>query len=158
MLRLLACLLVGRIVEVCLKYFRTERAVLGQILCAIICIFSDFVFNMTVLSKEQANELYERAGSLIKEDPEEITLEKYNYLFKDSIHNIVMEVLDENPLPFKLQNFQLLTLYCIGSLKNVILVSPTGTGKMICANLAVKVLQKVLGVPSGVGLVTQPIR
>ena len=131
---------------------------LGQILCVIICIFSDFVLNMTVLSKEQANELYERPGSLIKEDPEEIALEKYNYLFKDSIHNIVMEVLDENPLPFKLQNFQLLTLYCIGSLKNVILVSPTGTGKMICANLAVKVLHKVLGVPSGVGLVTQPIR
>ena len=42
-------------------------------------------------------------------------------------------VLLENPLPFELQDFQLLTLHSLGSLRNVILLAPTGRGKMICA-------------------------
>merc|ERR1712236_155761 len=43
-------------------------------------------------------------------------------------------------------------------MKNVILISPTGTGKLICAQLGVKVLQKVFKIPQGVGLITQPLR
>ena len=83
------------------------------------------------LSKELAEELYEQAGGLVPEDEAEITLEKYNHLLRDSVHLIIQEVLEENPIPFRLQDFQLICLHCIGSLQNVILVSPTGSGKMI---------------------------
>ena len=110
------------------------------------------------ISKQLADELYEKAGTLIPEDAEQITIEKYNNLLKDSVHLIIQEVLTEHPLPFQFQDFQLLTLHCLGSLKNIILVSPTGTGKMICSYYGVLVLQKVLGVPNGVGLMTQPLR
>ena len=108
--------------------------------------------------KLRAEELYEKAGTAVKEDPEQITIEKYNYLLKDEVHLIIQEVLSENPLPFKLQDFQLLTLHSLGSLKNVILCSPTGSGKMICAYLQILVLQKVFKIPNGVGLGTQPLR
>lgn len=112
----------------------------------------------TSFSKQLAVELYEKAGTMLPEDAEEITIEKYNYLLNDSVHLIIQEVLAEHPLHFNLQEFQLITLHCLGSLKNVILLSPTGTGKMLCAYYGVLVLQKVFGVPNGVGLVTQPLR
>ena len=67
------------------------------------------------MSKKKAHELYEKAGNEVKEDAEEITIEKYNYLVNDSVHLIIQEVLAENPLPFQLQDFQLLTLHCLGS-------------------------------------------
>ena len=38
------------------------------------------------ISKQLADELYEKAGTLIPEDAEEITIEKYNYLLNDSVH------------------------------------------------------------------------
>ena len=110
------------------------------------------------ISKQFADELYDKAGTIVPEDPDQISIEKYNYLLQDSVHLIIQEVLAENPLKFKLQDFQLLTLHCLGSLKNVILVSPTGTGKMLCSYLGILVLQKRLNISKGVGLVTQPLR
>ena len=79
------------------------------------------------ISKEMAKFLFDKAGELVKEDVGEISLVKYQHLLNDSVALIIDEVLSENPLPFKLQEFQLLTLHCIGSLKNVILISPTGS-------------------------------
>ena len=78
------------------------------------------------ISKELAKSLYDKAGTIVPEDEEEITLEKYQHLLKDSVALIIEEVLREHPLSFKLRQFQLVTLHCIGSLKNVILISPTG--------------------------------
>ena len=89
------------------------------------------------ISKQFADELYDKAGTIVPEDPDQLSIEKYNYLLQDSVHLIIQEVLAENPLKFKLQDFQLLTLHCLGSLKNVILVSPTGTGKMLCSYLGI---------------------
>ena len=88
---------------------------------------------MTNMTQEFADSLYAEAGTLVPEDSEAITIDRYGYLLNDKIHNIIQEVLRENPLPFELQDFQKLTLHCLGSMKNVILISPTGTGKLICA-------------------------
>jgi len=109
------------------------------------------------MSSEVADQLYEMAGTLVPEDRGDITVEKYNYLLRDSVHLIIQEVLSEHPLPYKLQDFQLLTLHCLGSLQNVVLVAPTGSGKMLCSYYGVLVLQKVLNIPNGVGLLTQPL-
>ena len=77
-------------------------------------------------TKQLAVELYDKAGTFLPEDKDELTIEKYNYLLNDSVHLINQEVLAMHPLPFNFQDFQLLTLHCLGSLKNVILLSPTG--------------------------------
>ena len=110
------------------------------------------------ITSEMADDLYEKAGTLIPEDKCDITIEKYGHLLKDSVHSIIQEVLSENPLPYKLQDFQLLTLHCLGSLKNVVLVAPTGCGKMLCSYYGILVLQKVFNIPDGVGLLSQPLR
>ena len=78
------------------------------------------------ISKEMSEYLYDKAGDLVEEDAEEISLTQHQHLLNDSVAQIISEVLYENPLPFKLQDFQLLTLHCIGSLRNVVLISPTG--------------------------------
>ena len=110
-----------------------------------------------VLSKERALNLYNEAGELVEEDKEQITLQKNSHLLSDTVHIIIQEVLRENPVPFELQEFQLLCLHCIGSLQHCILLAPTGMGKMICAYLSILVLKKKFGIPDGVGLGNQPL-
>ena len=80
------------------------------------------------ISQEKADWLLDQAGDLIEEDPEQITIRKNEHLLSDPVHKIIEEVLQENPIGFPLQDFQLLTLHCLGSLKNVALLSPTGSG------------------------------
>ena len=67
---------------------------------------------------------------------------------------MIEEVLKEHPLPFELADFQKKALYELGHLKNVILISPTGSGKMV---VAYKPQKKRLGISKGVGLGTQPL-
>ena len=102
-----------------------------------------------------ADDLYDKAGTLVPEDTCEITIEKYSYLLSDSVHLMIQEVLSEHPLPYKLQDFQLLTLHCLGSLKNVVLVAPTGCGKMLCSYYGILVLLKGFNICNGVGLLSQ---
>ena len=104
-----------------------------------------------------ADDLYDKAGTLVPEDTCEITIEKYSYLLSDSVHLMIQEVLSEHPLPYKLQDFQLLTLHCLGSLKNVVLVAPTGCGKMLCSYYGILVLLKGFNICNGVGLLSQPL-
>ena len=110
------------------------------------------------ISIESVNDMCERAGSLTEEDCSEISIDRYSYLLSDPVDLTIKQVLAENPLPFKLQDFQLLVLHCLGSLKNVVLISPTGSGKMICVTLGILVLRNNFGVHKGVGLETQPLR
>ena len=98
----------------------------------------------------------EKAGSLVEEPKEEITLERNIHLLCDKVHLHLLEVLFENPLNFELQDFQKVAIHVLGSGQNCILVSPTGSGKMLVVSLAILVLQKVHGLP-GVGIGTQPL-
>ena len=86
----------------------------------------DDVPDYLAISKERAKALYDEAGESIEEDSSDITISKYEVLLNDRVALIIEQVLHENPLPFKMQDFQLISLHCIGSLKNVILISPTG--------------------------------
>lgn len=109
------------------------------------------------ITKEKADLLYDGAGELVDEDPEQLTLEKYEHLLCDEVHLVIKEVLSENQIRFKLQDFQMLTLHCLGSLKNVVLICPTGCGKMLCSYLGTLVLRKVFGKVKGVSLGNQPL-
>ena len=105
----------------------------------------------------QAQTLYESAGELVEEEEGQISLTRYSHLLNDNVASILEQVLVENPLPFELQDFQKLALHAIGNLQNVILITPTGSGKMVVSYLSILVLQKVLNVPCGVGVGTQPL-
>jgi superfamily II DNA helicase RecQ len=101
--------------------------------------------------------LYDEAGELVTAEEDQISLTKYSHLLKDDVAIILAQVLEENPLPFQLADFQKIAIHAIGSMQNVILLSPTGSGKMAVAYLSILVLQKKLGIPSGVGVGTQPL-
>ena len=73
--------------------------------------------------------MYEKAGELIPEAQDQITVNKYSHLLSDKVHLVIQEVLLEHQISFQLQDFQLLTLHALGNLQNVILVNPTGSGK-----------------------------
>ena len=50
------------------------------------------------------------------------TRNKYEHRLSDKVHVMIQKVIKENDVGFKLQDFQLLTLHCLGILKNVLLV------------------------------------
>ena len=109
------------------------------------------------ISKKKANWLISQAGELMPEDPDQIRIDKNEHLLSDKVHAIILEVIKDHAIPFKLQDFQLLTLHCLGNFKNVILVSPTGSGKMLCAYLGLEVIKRVCGNSKGVGVGTMPL-
>ena len=84
-----------------------------------------------MITKEDADRNYQMAGTVVDEPGDEINLAKHEHLLKDTIHTFIMEVLREAGIRFKLADFQLLSLHVLGSQKNLILISPTGSGKMI---------------------------
>ena len=106
--------------------------------------------------REYCGMLYDQAGSLVKEPEEQITLEKYSHLLNDKVNVHLNQVLDEHPLPFVLQDFQKISIHLLASGHNVVLMSPTGSGKMVVVYLAILVLEKA-NAQSGVGVGTQPL-
>ena len=53
--------------------------------------------------EDKAIRLLEQAGDLIPEDPEQITISQYEHLLSD---NVIQEMLQENRVGFKLQDFR----------------------------------------------------
>jgi len=61
--------------------------------------------NEEEITKEKAEEWYEKTGTSIVEDPEEITLNEHTHLLYDSVMLIVREVLDEFPPTIQVTRF-----------------------------------------------------
>ena len=80
---------------------------------------------------------YEQAGEIVEEEENQISIANNYDLLSDPVALILEQVLEEKPLGFVHQDFQKFCLHAICSLKNVVLISPTGTGKMIVAYLAI---------------------
>ena len=84
------------------------------------------------ISEAKAEYNYNMAGTEVPEPPDQISVEKYqNLILNDVVHQKIMEVLSETNLSFKLADFQLISLHVLGNKRNLILVSPTGSGKML---------------------------
>ena len=84
------------------------------------------------ITKNKADFNYKMAGTDVPEPPDEISVAKYQHLMlNDEVHQKIMEVLAETRLTFQLSDFQLISLHVLGNKKNLILISPTGSGKML---------------------------
>ena len=84
------------------------------------------------ISEAQAEYNYNMAGTEVPEPADQISVAKYqSLLLNDAVHQKIMEVLSETNLAFKLSDFQLISLHVLGNKKNLVLVSPTGSGKML---------------------------
>ena len=83
------------------------------------------------ITKTMADQNYILAGTLVEEPSDEISLVKHRQLLHDTVDIVIRSVLFEEKVSFKLADFQMLSLHVLGSLKDLILVSPTGSGKML---------------------------
>ena len=110
------------------------------------------------ISRNEADHNYELAGTEVEEPPDVISSAKYQHLLlNDSVHQKILEVLDENQIPFILADFQMISLHVLGNLKNLILISPPGNGKMLVVLLGTLLMRKILCKKRGVSVGTQPL-
>ena len=110
------------------------------------------------ISKFEADKNLEIAGSLVDDPEDQISVARNeSLLLNDNVHQMIMEVVEETKIPFKLADFQLISLHTLGNQKNLILISPTGSGKMLVVLLGTLLMRKVLRVKGGVSVGTQPL-
>ena len=114
--------------------------------------------NVTVsINKELANSYYEIAGQTVEDEDDPISLAANLHLLNDEVHSVIEGVIQEAELPYRPTDFQLLSLHILGSKKNLILISPTGSGKTLIIFLGTLLLRKILNIDKGVSLITEPL-
>ena len=60
-------------------------------------------------------------------------------------------------MPYKLSDFQILSLHVLGSGNNLLLVIPTGSVKTNVIYLGTLLLRKVMNISEGVSVITEPL-
>ena len=83
----------------------------------------------SMISEAEAKNNYEEAGRLVKEETDQISLDSHLHLIDSTADNILNEVLLDKALSFSLSDFQRLSLNTLLQKKDLILLSPTGSGK-----------------------------
>jgi hypothetical protein len=64
-----------------------------------------------MITKEEAAKNYQLAGTLVDEPPDEIAIAKHENLLNDTVHVLILEVLKDAQITYKLADFQLLSLH-----------------------------------------------
>ena len=109
------------------------------------------------ISNALARENYAAAGEEIEEERDGITLEDNLHYITEEVDSILDNIVRDLSLPYKLADFQRIAVNVLGSKKNLILVSPTGSGKMNVPLLSVLVLREKMKNKKGLAIVTQPL-
>ena len=79
------------------------------------------------------------------------------HILSTSDEMIIMDAKSELSINFELDKFQVQAILGLYHGKNVILVSPCGSGKLLVYYLAVHLLRKKFNLPNGVGFCLQPL-
>ena len=109
------------------------------------------------ISVSQAKANYEMAGLEVEEEEDRITVAGNGDLMNPEVNEILDKVVEDTKMAYTPAEFQRVTINALGGMNNVVLVSPTGSGKMNVPLLSTLVLRKKLGIPKGVCIVTQPL-
>ena len=109
------------------------------------------------ISDALARDNYVAAGEEVEEERDSITLEDNSHYITEEIDSILDNIVQDLSLPYKLADFQRVAVNVLGSQKNLILVSPTGSGKMNVPLLSVLVLREKMKNKKGLAIVTQPL-
>ena len=109
------------------------------------------------ISAEQARLNYEQAGKCVQEEPDRISVAGNAHWMESSIDALLDDVVAQIGMPYKPAEFQRVAINSLGQLENLVLISPTGSGKMNVPLLAALVLRKKFNNPQGVAIITQPL-
>lgn len=109
------------------------------------------------ISSAQAKANYDAAGTEVTEEPDKITVAKNAAIMNSEVNDILDKLVEHIQMPYIPAEFQRVAISALGGMNNVVLISPTGSGKMNVPLLATLVLREKLGVPKGVCIVTQPL-
>ena len=110
------------------------------------------------ICSEKADAMLSKVGSEVMEEEDPINFIRYENVFSDRVHLYLSEILSEHKLPYyELSSFQKVALHAIGSGRNTILISPTGTGKSVVVSYGILLLRKIKEKSKGVGIGTLPL-
>ena len=70
---------------------------------------------------------------------------------------LIFEVKEELGVPFDLDSFQVQSLVALLNRRNVVLVGPCGSGKLLVFYMGVKLLRIKYNLPKGIGVCLQPL-
>jgi ATP-dependent helicase YprA (DUF1998 family) len=83
-----------------------------------------------MISEPDAKKNYEEAGRMVPEEKDLISVDKHPEIMEAShVSQVLLEVLQDLALPYDLSDFQKLALHTLLEKRDLILVSPTGSGK-----------------------------
>jgi hypothetical protein len=86
------------------------------------------------ISESEAQYNYQEAGKLVTEEKDEISLKGHADLIDPSCEAILAEVEKNLALPYSLSDFQKLSMNILLQKKDLIVLSPTGSGKECLLN------------------------
>ena len=109
------------------------------------------------ISKDHARMNYLTAGKEVLEETDGISVAGNSDLIDPDINETLDRIVKELSLPYQPSDFQRVSVNSVCQLNHLILISPTGSGKMDVPLLATLVLRERLGNNKGVAIVTQPL-
>ena len=101
------------------------------------------------ISKILADGNYDAAGTEVDEVKDGICIDDHRELIVPEVNSKLDDIVSKLKMPYLPTDFQRLSINALGQQKNVVLVSPTGSGKMNVPLLATLVLREQLGIPKG---------
>ena len=99
----------------------------------------------SMITEEAAVRNFEEAGTLVLEKSDTISIEKHADIMDSSKTAVLDSVLQDLTLPYDLSDFQKLSINTLLQKKDLVLLSPTGSGKESLFHLLVLTLSKQNG-------------
>ena len=88
-----------------------------------------------IITDAQAKKNYNEAGKLVMEDADRISIKNHMDLIDSSMNLIISDIVNDRKLPYELSDFQNLSINTLLQKKDLILLSPTGSGKGCKCNI-----------------------
>ena len=83
-----------------------------------------------LISEVEAKMNYEEAGEMMHEEEDPISINQNPEIMNSQVSPVLQRVLQKLSLPYEQSDFQKLALHSLLQKKDVILLSPTGSGKV----------------------------
>ena len=109
------------------------------------------------ISEIQSRANLDAAGTEVEEEDDRITVANNLDMMSPEVDAILDKIVKDLGMPYMPAEFQRVAINALGEMKNVILVSPTGSGKMNVPLLATLILREKLKNFKGLGIITQPL-